>query len=716
MTETRGRPRAPQLTFGPYAFDPQRRVLRRSGEELSLPPRVLGVLEVLLERAGDIVPRQELLDSVWKDAYVTDTSLGEAVSALRQALGDDAQAPRYVQTLHRRGYRFVAQVAPADVERPPASAGASIESPESAGPSIAKALLPWSIAALCAAAAIAAVSQAVSRRTEAARPVARFEIPLPPGTRLDARAGALAVSADGRTIAWSGCEASACRLYVRPLNEIAPRALAGTEGAAAPFFSPDNRWVGFFADGKLKKVPVTGGAAVALGDAPDVRGGVWTARGEIIYAGSAMDGLWVVPANGGQPVRLTTPAEMRGEVSHAWPALTPAGDALLFIVMQAPGAATGSLVASALRSSGRPGEWQTLASGVARAAAPTTDTLVLARGAELQATWYDRRRQSASDAAAVVAGPLGLSATGVQFAVSPAGTLAVARAQSRSGGGLAWIHDGLEEPAGDLDRSLREITLSPDGSRIAGWEGSPGAAADIWIADLKRGTASQRLTHGGANASPIWFGTTIYYAARDAGAFAIWRKDADSASSVPARVHASAGHTLPLAVAPDGSALAFRERGDVFLLPLQGGRPTPLLHTAFEERSLTFSPDGKSIAYISSESGRWEAYVQRLADGRRAVVSRQGAERAHWSFDGKAIYYQSGPAIMRAPVAGDGELLIGTPERVATVADAELVGSDRAGRLLVSRLAEERASLHVVLEWTRELRTLLGPPPPFVPR
>src|SRR5512145_2220909 len=99
------------VTFGSFEFDPYSRLLKRDGVELSLPPRVLGVLEVLLHRAGDVVPRQELIDNVWKDAFVTDTSLAEAVSQLRQALGDDPQSPSFIQTFHRRGYRFVAPVA-----------------------------------------------------------------------------------------------------------------------------------------------------------------------------------------------------------------------------------------------------------------------------------------------------------------------------------------------------------------------------------------------------------------------------------------------------------------------------------------------------------------------------------------------------------------------------------------------------------------------------
>src|SRR5918999_1335246 len=103
---------APRLAFGPFTFDRSSRLLRRGEEVVPLPPRVLAVLELLLERAGDLVSRQELIESVWKDAFVTDTSLAEAVSFLRQSLGDDPQSPGYIQTVHRRGYRFIAPVTP----------------------------------------------------------------------------------------------------------------------------------------------------------------------------------------------------------------------------------------------------------------------------------------------------------------------------------------------------------------------------------------------------------------------------------------------------------------------------------------------------------------------------------------------------------------------------------------------------------------------------
>src|SRR5689334_23045607 len=145
--------RRPILAFGPFTFDPDNHLLRRGGDQIAAPPRVLGVLDLLLERAGDLVPRQELIDRVWKEAFVTDTSLAEAVSGLRQLLGDDAQAPTYIQTVHRRGYRFVAPVEvvgpkPAPATAPSPATPPAASAPESVRPSIGGQLIPWSLAVL----------------------------------------------------------------------------------------------------------------------------------------------------------------------------------------------------------------------------------------------------------------------------------------------------------------------------------------------------------------------------------------------------------------------------------------------------------------------------------------------------------------------------------------------------------------------------------------
>src|SRR5262245_15481794 len=212
------RPRKPVVSFGPFTFDPNSQLLRCGPDELTLPPRVLGVLECLLARAGDLVPRQEIIDSVWKDAFVTDTSLAEAVSVLRQALGDDPQSPAYIQTVHRRGYRFVAPV-----ERtgpPPAEAGAPGDRVDRSGAdtsaSIGGHAVAWTVAAFSVRLAMAAVWHATHQRAPAPL-VARFRIEPAPETMFDRRAPALALSPDGDAVVWSGCDGSGCRLYLRRL-------------------------------------------------------------------------------------------------------------------------------------------------------------------------------------------------------------------------------------------------------------------------------------------------------------------------------------------------------------------------------------------------------------------------------------------------------------------------------------------------------------------
>src|SRR5829696_3569256 len=306
--------------FGPFAFDRQSRLLWRDGAEIALPPRVLGVLEVLIDRPGQVVARQDLLDGVWKDAFVTDTSLAEAVSFLRQALGDDPQAPRYIQTVHRRGYRFLAPVTEHRGPTPDAATRgltpdaatrgltpdehfavasqlrAVSATSERVKPSIGWELVPWSVAILCAALAAAALWRLTTRPEPEPVPIARFELRPVTGTFLDRRAPAIAVSADGSTAAWSACDGitAECSLYIRRVDRLDPARLPGSEDAAAPFFSPDGRWVGFFADGKLKKIPTSGGSPAILADASTPGGAAWSPDGRIVFSGAPAGGLSIV--------------------------------------------------------------------------------------------------------------------------------------------------------------------------------------------------------------------------------------------------------------------------------------------------------------------------------------------------------------------------------------------------------------------------------------
>jgi eukaryotic-like serine/threonine-protein kinase len=721
------------LTFGSFEFDPYSRLLKRDGVELQLPPRVLGVLEVLLRRAGDVVPRQELIDNVWKDAFVTDTSLAEAVSVLRQALGDDPQSPSFIQTFHRRGYRFVAPVAeldPAPSPLPEVDAGVprSVEpdGPEVGGPSIGMQLVPWSVAAACAILATVAVSQAVSNGAPPARPVTRFTIAPPAGMRFDSRAPAFALSSDGSRIAFSACGTDTCALYLRASDRLEASPLAGTADAAAPFFSPDGRWIGFFADGHVKKVSVNGGAPVTLAEAADPLGGTWTMHGQIVYAGAA-PGLRVISESGGEPATLTTPNQQAGEVRHAYPSVVHGTRFLLFTIAPSPDLAHGRIALLDLNTRSRP-PIALLANAIA-AAAPSRDTLAFANGSELQVVGLDLERGRIAGAPQTAVAKLATANGAPQFAASADGTAIVLTAEPAASPMLVWsepkiiwtegVGQRVHEEAVALD-DIRRVVLSPDGRRVAGFSRQDAANSDLWIGDLVSGTAA-RMTHDEVAAAPVWNrnGTAVWFAASSGGVFGIHQREVDSLQ--PARrVYSGNHHAFPSSVSPDGSVLALTvvdpETGaDIWALPTGGGTPRELIRTPFEEVNGVFSPNGQLLAYQSNDAGRWEIHIHRLNDHRRVSVSANGGTSPFWSPYGDALFFLSGNRLMRAAVGADGS--IAGPRPWWQRGDARPVGVDLRRWVLFEHESTRPVDLGILtLQWDREVRQLLGPPSPALPR
>jgi eukaryotic-like serine/threonine-protein kinase len=721
-TATAERMRKPLVCFGGFTFDPNGQVLRRGGDELPLPPRVLSVLELLLDRAGDLVPRQELIDSVWKEAFVTDTSLAEAISVLRQALGDDSQSPTYIQTVHRRGYRFVAPVETrsTDAARLLAHPASADLEPATVVPSITGTLVPWSIAVLFGALAFTAVWQLTHQRTAPPPAIARFTITLPPDTRLDDRGPALALAPDGTRMVFSACIGNGCRLYVRPLAQLDANALRGTDDASSPFFSPDGRWIGFFAGGRLKKVAASGGSVATIADAVHPQGAAWTPEGRIVFGSSLAGGLMQVSADGGQPEPLTVPRQELGEVRHAWPGLTADGHALVFTVGTSLDDGTpGRLAIARVDSPNHAPAWSTLLNGAAVARCASSDLLVFSRGAELQAVNFDRARSTISGVPVAVVGPVSDARGYSQFAVSSTGALVYApRPSSTRDEGLAWWTPNGIVLAPEGTRNASGSVLSADGRSIAWASGVDADRSDIWVADLQRG-AITRLTHDGLNVSPAWSpdGRRIYFARRDTGVFHMMAVMADGGSSTP--LPAADRHAFPFSVSPDGGTIAFVQiaaatRADIWTVPVNGaGATRPLVQTPFDETSPAFSSTGL-VAYQSDESGRWEVYAHRLRDGKRIVISTSGGERPFWSHDGRALFYQSGTRVMKVSIADD--LAVTSPGLVLDMPHATVIGVAPDGRFLIERRSSPASTAIVALEWAREVRELLGPPAARLPR
>ena len=704
------RTQSSMVTFGPFAFDARNGILSRGGTEIPLPPRVIGVLALLLARPAEVVPRQDLLDRVWKDAFVTDTSLAEAVSFLRQALGDDPQAPRYVQTVHRRGYRFVAPVTSADltIEKIPEPA-TGVRPQSVVYPSIARELLPWSVASVCAVLAVAALWQIAQQPQPAAPPAARFEMLPSAGTAFDRRAPAIDISPDGRTIAWSACDRATgvCALYVRPLDRLDATRLGGTDGAMAPFFSPDGRWLGFFAEGKLKKIAIAGGAPTAIADAPAPGGAAWNADGRIIFAGLPAGGLSILSDQGGDVTRITTPRVDRGEVRHLWPAWLPDGRNVIFTIASSPEAATPGQLAILSPPSAI---FRVLRSGVARGVAAGRGYLLLTSPHDVQSVTFDDRVLALTGGTDTVVGDLA-SAEGVaQFAVSASGTL-VAESAPASQPRVSW--------QGDPDRALTSLTrlssiaLSPDGTRAAGVI-ADGSGSDVWIARLDT-DALTRVTFGGTNVSPVWSadGRRVFFASRTGGPFRLVARTIDEHATSQV-LSAPPNHVFPAAASGDDRVAVTMTlpsgRLAIGVVGAGGGDPRLVSDGPFDEMSPSFSRDGKWLAYATDESGRWDVFARRLADGRRVQVSRDGGQQPVWSHDGPWIYFREGARLMRARFMPEREATSAAPEVVFAETDARALGIAADGRVLIrqERATPDRAI--VALEWLRDVRQKLAPP------
>jgi serine/threonine-protein kinase len=496
----------------------------------------------------------------------------------------------------------------------------------------------------------------------------------------------------------------------------------GTEGGQSPFFSPDGRWLGFFADGRLRKVAIAGGAPVTLADTPEPAGGVWIDR-EIVFAASSRGGLMRVPAAGGEVRTLTIPREQDGEVRHTWPSVVPDGSVLLFTLEMTPEeesiAAIGAMPFAAGASS-RP--WRALVGGTA-ARAGGSDMIVFARGNELQAIALDPVRFATAGEARTVVSGVAQVRGGAQYALSTAGSIIYAQeGPAADAGGLAWWSKAERRDLPEKIRHLRAVRLAPDGTRLAGVR-LEGTRADVWVADVERG-ATTRLTHDGVNSSPVWSadGKAVYFAARTNGAFEIWHRDAQAIAPAT-RVYSATRHAIPIAASPDGATLAFLQTGegtrtDIWTLPLNGGAPRPLVlvQGPFDESAAEFSPDFTLCAYQSAESGRDEIHLLRLRDGRRLPVSTEGGERPLWTGDG--LYYQSRGRLIRVTIAQNADdLRIATAETVSEELGGTLIGASHGGRFLIDRRTSARSSSAIVsLEWMREVRLLLGPPASALPR
>jgi Tol biopolymer transport system component len=527
--------------------------------------------------------------------------------------------------------------------------------------------LPWVAAGVLAAAL--AVSLALPRPQPDTRPLVRFDLDL--GGELPDRAlGVLALSPDGTRIAFPVLRPGAgTALSTRRVDQSDSVLLQGTEGADQPFFSTDGQWIAFFADGKLKKVPVQGGTSVEIADARNPRGGSWAEDGAIVAALANTSGLSRVPRDGGAPQPLTT--LRNGELTHRWPQVLPGDTAVLFTAHS--GTINNYENASIDVLSRADGVRKTVWRGGYHGRFIPTDGkrghLVFVHRGILYAVRFDADRLEVEGTPAPMVQEFGSdpeSAAG-RFDFSRSGMFAF-----RTGVGVqAWTVDrlaGAEKIAPLLSKPAMYYSprFSPDGGRLA-VAIDAGKGMDIVVHDLGRGTSSPITFNAETNADPAWTsdGAHLVFRSLTANGWQLWWIRADSAGG-PQPLLANATQIGDLganAMSHDNRRLIYSREdpvtaGDLWILPVdpsdpdrpKAGQPELFLKTPANETRPAFSPDGRWVAYSSNESGIIEVYVRAAAGsssaGGKWQISSGGGGMPLWSRTAREIYFVRAGQIM----------------------------------------------------------------------
>ena len=470
------------------------------------------------------------------------------------------------------------------------------------------------------------------------------------------------------------------RLYVRRLDQLTATPLAGTEGAVGPFFSPDGQWLSFFAGGKLKKIAVTGGAPVALADAPSARGGSWTEDGTIVFTPTSGNiGLWRVPAVGGTAERLTTPAP--GEFTHRWPQVLPGGRAVLYTVSTGIGRYLDAWLAVQPLPAGTP---QIVQRGGSYGRYLPSGHLTWVHDGTLFAAPFDLATLAVTGPGVpVVPGVVSSNFSGIaQVEVSSAGTLVyVPGGENASAAPLDWLtRDGKTTPLRATPANWGGVQIAPEGRRLA-FVVTDAANVDVWTYDAARDTPT-RLTFGPDSArNPVWTPDgrrLVYGSSRGGGAQNLYWQLADGSGDAT-RLTTSLNLQFPGSWDPSGRFLAFQETRpqtgtDLLILPVEGdeasgwkpGKPTVFLSGPATEQQPRFSPDGRWLAYESNESGIAEIYVRPFpGPGGKWPISTGGGTNAVWSRARRELLYLAPDGrIMLVPYTTAGDALQAEKPRV----------------------------------------------------
>ncbi len=577
-------------------------------------------------------------------------------------------------------------------------------------------ILGWVVAAALGACLIAAAI--AWRRPEPAAQTMYFAATFPSAAR------GMAVAPNGHTVAVAAYKEDE-RVDILWLYEVGGRqakALPGSEGASFPFWSPDGKSIGFFADGKLKRIDVEGGPAQAICDAPTGRGGSWNQDGKIIFTPSGELGVLVhmIPASGGAPVPISALDPKLDGASHRWPMFLPDGKHYLFMTFNIRTQFGESAVyVGELGTSDK----KFLLKVEANAAYAEPGYLLFYRDGTLFAQHFDANKLELSgEPHAILTDVQNLPRLGRAAYAASNGRVLVAQAGTGASlSRLEWFdRKGNETGSVGSPDVYANVALSPDGKEVAtDRTDETNQNTDVWIYDVQ-GNGRKRMTFDPAiDATPVWSpdGKQLVFASGRNQVFDLYLRNADGTQEEKPVEQEAEHDKYSTAWSPDGKYILYLRGPEVWSLNLPEMKRQLFLKSSASVKNAQFSPDGKWVAYDSNESGRWEVFVTSFPDAKgKWQISTGGGRQPRWRGDGKELFYLAPDAqLMAVPVTSGVNFQAGAPVSLFQANPRELSATSEIAvydvskdgqRFLINTQVNTDAArpMSVILNWDAGLK------------